>query len=120
MPLDVQYINTLTRRLNLLKTILWLNLLKTIFWINLLKTILWKNILFLYCASIWGIIAFFPHTDSITWCEQESSAARGEVSFCDAGFHFRVPFYVSHHLLRPHGTMQGKARRAVVPFCNPL
>ena len=30
------------------------------------------------------------------------------------------PFYGSHHLLRPHGTMQGKARRAVVPFCNPL
>ena len=26
----------------------------------------------------------------------------------------------SHHLLRPHGTMQGKAQRAVVPFYNPL
>ena len=25
-----------------------------------------------------------------------------------------------HLLLRPHGTMQGKARRAVVPFYNPL
>ena len=32
------------------------------------------------------------------------------------GFHFMAPFYDSHHLLRPHGTMQGKARRAVVPF----
>ena len=27
-----------------------------------------------------------------------------------------ICFYGSHHLLRPHGTMQGKARRAVVPF----
>ena len=27
-----------------------------------------------------------------------------------------APFYGSHHLLRPHGTMQGKARRAVVPL----
>ena len=25
-------------------------------------------------------------------------------------------FYGTHHLLRPHGTKQGKARRAVVPF----
>ena len=32
------------------------------------------------------------------------------------GFHFMAPFYDSHHLLRPHGTMQGKAWRAVVPF----
>ena len=29
-----------------------------------------------------------------------------------------APFYGSHHLLRPHGTMQGKVRRAVVPFYN--
>ena len=30
------------------------------------------------------------------------------------------PFYGSHHILRPHGTMQGKAQRVVVPFYNPL
>ena len=28
--------------------------------------------------------------------------------------------YGSHHLLRPHSTMQGKARRAVVPFYDPF
>ena len=27
-----------------------------------------------------------------------------------------ICFYGSHRLLRPHGTMQGKALRAVVPF----
>ena len=31
-------------------------------------------------------------------------------------FAMLVPSDRSHHLLRPHGTMQGKARRAVVPF----
>ena len=28
------------------------------------------------CAFIWGCQSIFPHTDSIRWCEQASSAAQ--------------------------------------------
>ena len=57
--------------INLLKTILWINLLKTILWINLLKTILWKKYtVFILCFHMGVPEHFFHILNSITWCER--------------------------------------------------
>ena len=65
-----------------------------------METILWKkNILFLYCASIWGIIAFFHILVSHDGSTSSHWGTKNKESLKEF-------IYGSHHLLRPHSTMQ--------------
>ena len=73
-----------------------------------------KNGSHLLVSSCW-LHYFALGNKSGGFCEAvncERSEQEGKFLFA----YLMVPILWFHHLLRPHGTMQGKAWRAVVPF----